>query len=100
MQAPATGIAWQRILHGEQSLQVHKPLPPAATVVGEDRIEEIYDKGAGKGALMLLSRRLFDKASGALLATVGSTVFMRGDGGFGGQDAGATEAAPLSLDRA
>src|SRR5215212_2734509 len=56
MQDPATGIDWRRILHGEQRLQVHKPLPPAATVVGEDRIEEIYDKGAGKGALMLLSR--------------------------------------------
>src|SRR5258706_15978613 len=84
MQDPATGIDWQRILHGEQMLSLHKPLPPAATVVGEHRVEEIYDKGAGKGALMLLTRRLFDQASGDLLATVGSSVFMRGDGGFGG----------------
>src|SRR5437762_10384869 len=59
MQDPATGIAWQRILHGEQTLRLHKPLPAAATVVGEHRIEAIIDKGADKGALMLLSRRLF-----------------------------------------
>src|SRR5882762_191206 len=100
MQDPATGIDWQRILHGEQTLALHKPLPPAATVVGEHRIEAIYDKGVGKGALMLLSRRLFDQASGDLLATVGSTVFMRGDGGFGGSSEGPPKPHSLALDRA
>ena len=100
MQDPATGIDWQRILHGEQMLVMHKPLPAAATVVGEHRIEAIYDKGAGKGALMRLSRRLFDQASGDLLATVGSSVFMRGDGGFGGQSEGAPKPHPLPADRA
>lgn len=100
MQDPATGIDWQRILHGEQTLEVHKPLPAAATVVGEHRIEEIYDKGADKGALMRLTRRLFDQASGDLLATVGSSVFMRGDGGFGGRSEGAPTPHPLPTDRA
>ena len=100
MQDPATGIDWQRILHGEQMLTLHKPLPAAATVVGEQRIEEIYDKGAGKGALMLLNRRLFDRASGDLLASVGSTVFMRGDGGFGGRGEGAPVPHPVPAERA
>jgi acyl dehydratase len=100
MQDPATGIDWQRILHGEQTLRLHKPLPAAATVVGEHRIEAIIDKGADKGALMLLSRRLFDQASGDLLATVGSTVFMRGDGGFGGSSDGAPKPHPVPTDRA
>jgi len=100
MQDPATGIDWQRILHGEQTLALHRPLPPAATVIGEHRIEAIYDKGAGKGALMLLSRQLFDRASGDLLATVGSSVFMRGDGGFGGNSDGAPKPHPLPSDRA
>jgi acyl dehydratase len=99
MQEPATGIDWQRILHGEQTLVLHKPLPAAATVIGEHRIDEIVDKGGDKGALMLLSRRLFDKASGDLLATVGSTVFMRGDGGFGGRSEGAPKPHPLPSDR-
>lgn len=100
MQDPATGIDWQRILHGEQTLALHKPLPAAATVVGEHRIDDIFDKGAGKGALMLLSRRLFDQSSGDLLATVGSSVFMRGDGGFGGRSEGAPKPHPLPSDRA
>jgi len=100
MQDPATGIDWQRILHGEQTLRLHKPLPAAGTVVGEHRIEALYDKGAGKGALMLLERKLFDAASGDLLARVGSTVFLRGDGGFGGRSDGAPQPHPLPTDRA
>lgn len=93
MQDPATGIDWQRVLHAEQRLQIHRPLPAAATVVGEHRVDAIFDKGADKGALMLLSRRLYDQRSGELLATVGSTAFLRGNGGFSGMGGGG-EAAP------
>jgi acyl dehydratase len=100
MQDPATGIDWRRILHGEQTLRLHRPLPAAATVVGEQRIDALIDKGAGKGALMLLSRRLYDAVSGELLATVGSTAFLRGDGGFGGSAEGAPVPHPLPTDRA
>ena len=99
MQDPSTGIDWRRILHGEQTLRLHRPLPPAARVVGEQRIEKLVDKGAGKGALMLLSRSLHDAATGDLLATIGSTVFMRGDGGFGGSPEGAPRPHPVPDDR-
>jgi acyl dehydratase len=95
MQDPDTGIAWQRILHGEQTLRLHRPLPAEARVVGEQRIEALIDKGADKGALMLLSRTLHDETSGDLIATVGSTVFMRGDGGFGGRADGAPLPHPM-----
>src|SRR5438045_2763969 len=88
MQDPATGIDWRRLLHAEQRLQLHRSLPAAGTVVGEHRVEAIHDKGADKGALMLLSRRLYDEATGDLLATTGSTAFLRGDGGFGRRDPG------------
>jgi acyl dehydratase len=98
MQDPATGIDWRRILHGEQRLRLHRPLPPAATVVAEHRIDAIVDKGAGKGAVMLLSRCLYDQASGDLLATVGSSVFMRGDGGCGGTAAQAPRPHPVPAD--
>src|SRR5437763_6552170 len=76
MQDPGTGIDRRRLLHAEQRLQLHRPLPAAATVVGEHRVDAIHDKGADKGALMLLSRRLYDQGSGDLLATVGSTAFL------------------------
>jgi len=100
MQDPATGIDWRRVLHAEQRLELHRPLPAAACVVGEQRVEAIYDKGADKGALMLLGRRLVDRASGELLATVGSTAFLRGDGGFGGSAEGAPAPHPVPSDRA
>lgn len=99
MQDPSTGIQWQRILHAEQRIELHRPLPAAATVVGEHKVDAIFDKGADKGALMLLSRRLFDRSSGDLLATVGSTAFLRGDGGFGGRGADAPRPHPVPADR-
>ncbi len=44
----------------------------------------MIDKGAGKGALVYTERKITDKASGALIATVTQTTFCRADGGFGG----------------
>jgi len=92
-QDPATGIDWVRLLHGEQSLELHAPLPAAGTVVGTTRVTAIVDKGAGKGALMYSERDIVDAASGQLLAVSRSVSFMRGDGGFaaGGQK---SDAAP------
>ena len=81
---PATGVDWKKVLHGEQGLKIHEPLPAAGTVVGTTRIDEIVDKGAGKGALLYSTREIRDKTSGKLLAEVASVGFLRGDGGFGG----------------
>jgi acyl dehydratase len=53
-------------------------------VIGRQRIVEVIDKGAGKGALVLSEREISDKATGEPIATVTHTMFCRGDGGFGG----------------
>jgi acyl dehydratase len=81
---PETGINWKLVLHGEQGLVIHKPMPAAATVVGRTVIEEVIDKGKDKGALIYSRRDISDKETGALLASLSSTSFLRGDGGFGG----------------
>lgn len=81
-----TGIDWVKVVHGEQGLVLHKPLPPSGTVVGVNRIVEVIDKGSGKGALVFSERKIFDKATGDHLATVSQTTFCRGDGGFGGPE--------------
>ncbi|MDP3545897.1 MAG: MaoC/PaaZ C-terminal domain-containing protein [Phreatobacter sp.] len=81
---PDTGVDWRKILHGEQGLVIHKPLPASGTVIGRTRVTEIVDKGPGKGALLYSDRDVIDKASGDLLATLTSTTFIRGEGGFGG----------------
>lgn len=81
---PDSGVDWVKVLHGEQGIVWHKPLPPAATVIGQTRVVDIFDKGEGKGALIYSEKTLTDKATGELLATTTSTTFARGDGGFGG----------------
>jgi acyl dehydratase len=80
---PALGIDWLKILHGEQSFEIHNPIPPEGTVVGNYENVALEDKGAGTGAILHQVKKLHDKASGRLLATVRSVLFMRGDGGCG-----------------
>ncbi len=87
---PDSGIDWVRILHGEQAMEIHKPLPAAARVVATTQVTDIVDKGAGRGALLFLRRTVTEAETGEALATLRSTTFARGDGGCGGT----TETAP------
>lgn len=79
-----TGIDWVKIVNGEQSFKLEGPVKPSGTFVGKTRIVEVIDKGAGKGAVVYTERKITDKASGQLVATVWQTTFCRADGGFGG----------------
>jgi acyl dehydratase len=79
-----SGLDYSKVVHGEQSVTFHAPIPPEGKVTGKLRVVEVIDKGEGRGALVYAERTLFDAASGALLATIGQVVFARGDGGFGG----------------
>ena len=87
MRAPDVGIDWVRLVHGEQALTIHRPLPVEGHVVGRTRVVGIADKGADKGAVVYSERRVEDPASGELLATLQMSTFCRGDGGCGGTDA-------------
>lgn len=77
------GLNYPKIVHGEQSLVLHKPLPVSATVVTKSKIVGVLDKGADKGAVVLLRRDVIEQSSGDLLATVDMSIFARGDGGIG-----------------
>ena len=79
-----TGIEWEKAVHGEQGIALHRPLAPHGNVVGITRILDAVDKGPGKGALIYTERRIVDEASGETIATLTQTTFCRGDGGFGG----------------
>lgn len=81
---PDTGVDAVRLVHGEQSLTIHAPLPAQGTVIGKTRVTGLVDKGAGRGALLYSEKELRDAQSGALYATTRATIFLRGDGGFGG----------------
>ena len=47
---------YSKVLHGEQSLTLHRPIPPAGTVVGRRRIMDLLDKGKDKGAVLYAER--------------------------------------------
>jgi acyl dehydratase len=83
---PAYGVNWQKILHAEQSTQIFRPLPVKGELRGETRFVALYDKGADKGTLCIVERKIFDEADGALIATANQTTFLRGDGGHGGSE--------------
>jgi len=91
---PATGVDALRLVHGEQSLTLHAPLPVQGEVIGRSRVTGLVDRGAGKGALLYSERVILDAETGAKLATLGQTTFLRGDGGFGGQSGPVKPPAP------
>ena len=78
------------MLHGEQRLTLHRPIPRAADILISGGVTGVYDKGAGKGALVT-NETVVKLANGSPLFTLGSTLFFRGDGGFGGASTGAPE---------
>ena len=80
------GINTLMAVHGEQSVTIHKPLPIAGTVAASVRFPAIFDKGAGKGAVILIETTIRDHVSKELLCTNRMTVFARGDGGFDGPE--------------
>jgi len=77
------------ILHGEQDIVFHNPIPVEGTLITEGAITHMYDKGADKGALVVAEADTYH-SNGQKLFTNYFTLFCRKDGGFGG-DPGPTE---------
>lgn len=96
---PEYGADWKRILHGEQSITIHRPLPAEGEFIGRTRLEAVEDKGADKGAVVLATRTIED-ADGILYATDRRTAFLRGDGGCGSAGPPIPRPAPAPADRA
>jgi acyl dehydratase len=80
---PAAGIDFKKIVFGEQALEIHRPFPTSGTIRARERIAGMVDKGKDKGAMIYVDRSVVDHETGDPLATVKSTLFCRGDGGFG-----------------
>lgn len=89
------GLDMALVLHGEQRLTLHRPLPPQASLTSDARVVEVLDKGPGKGALVYTETVIRLEGEGDPLATLGQTIFARGDGGFGGPSGPTPEVHPI-----
>jgi acyl dehydratase len=70
------------LVHAEQSVKLHRPLPVAGTARTVSTVTGIYDKGSG--ALVVSENVATDAETGEPLVTTRGGVFIRGEGGFGG----------------
>ncbi|PPD88959.1 hypothetical protein GOBAR_DD14095 [Gossypium barbadense] len=78
------------LLHGQQYIEIHKPLPSNASILNKTAIAGFHDKGlyslpemmSSKAAILELETRSYEKESGELLTLNRTSVFLRGAGGF------------------
>lgn len=78
------------LVHGEQKIELHKPLPSSGTFTATRRTIGAYDKGKDKGAVVV-EETVWTDEKGEKVATLTDSTFSRGDGGFGGPSKGAPE---------
>lgn len=82
MDLPGVDVDLRRVLHGGQSLTVHRALPPEGSATVTTRTTNVWDKG--KAAVVVLensARSPYDE----LLWTTQMQIWIRGEGGFGGE---------------
>ena len=70
------------LVHGEQSVRLHGPLPVEGTVSAVSRITGVYDKGAA--GVVTTETVASDASTGQPLWTTSMAAFIRGEGGWGG----------------
>jgi acyl dehydratase len=88
------GIDYTMIVHGEQRLTIHRPLPPTGRMISDAHLLSVIDKGREMGALLNVESTARD-AAGTLYATAIMTLFCRGDGGFDGPTDGELTLNPV-----
>lgn len=96
---PALGVDFGKLVHSAQWAEFPAAMPASATVRGSAQVVSLTDRGEGRGAVLVLERRIADRDSGALYCRLRQTLLLRGDGGFGGpptprEEAWVAERAP------
>jgi acyl dehydratase len=81
MKLPGIEFNMAQLLHGEQDIEIHKTLPVSAETMVRGRVADVFDKG--KAALVITENEHRDAADEPLFTTRAS-LFIRGEGGFGG----------------
>ncbi|MDT7726859.1 MAG: hypothetical protein QOI21_3435 [Actinomycetota bacterium] len=79
---PGVEIDLAKVLHGKQEIVAHRPIPVAGKAVARSRIADVFDKGK---AAVLIQETVVTGSDDSPLWTSRSTIFARGEGGFGGE---------------
>lgn len=72
---------WAMLVHGSQAITLHRPIPVEAQATVQDKVVAMYDKGK---AAVVVNESEVKTAAGEPLFTTRSSVFIRGEGGWGG----------------
>ena len=82
------------LVHGEQTIRLAGPIPVDGTVRTTSVVTGIYDKGSG--AVVVGESTSVDAVTGELRFVATTSLFIRGEGGFGGErgPAGPSRVAP------
>ena len=83
---------WAMMVHGGQEVVLHRPIPTEGTIVTTHRLAAMWDKG--KAAVVEVESKAVDPASLAALFTLRTSLFIRGEGGWGG-DRGPSASNPI-----
>ncbi|MFB7186044.1 MaoC/PaaZ C-terminal domain-containing protein [Streptomyces sp. NPDC056230] len=86
LSSPGVDVDLAAVLHGGQSVRVYRPIPVKGTAVQTSKVAAVYDKG--KAAVLVLRTEAADDEGP--LWTNDAQIFVRGEGGFGG-DRGPSE---------
>ncbi|MFG1796983.1 MaoC/PaaZ C-terminal domain-containing protein [Nocardia sp. NPDC049149] len=79
---PGIEIDLAKVVHGHQEVEVHRPIPAGGKATSTGRITELWDKGS---AAVVVQEQTVIGSDGAPLWTTRSSIFARGEGGFGGE---------------
>lgn len=91
---PDSGVDASGVLHADQQLELFAPLPVEAVVKSRSRVVDLVDKGPGKAAL-LRTETWIEEETGKRLARLVRTTFLRGGGGFDGDNVPSPPVRPL-----
>ncbi|MET8726543.1 MaoC/PaaZ C-terminal domain-containing protein [Streptomyces parvus] len=81
MGAPGIDVDLAAVLHGGQTVRVHRPIPVTGRAVQTSKVAAVYDKG--KAAVIVLRTEASD--DDGPLWTNDAQIFVRGEGGCGGE---------------
>ncbi|GAA5048480.1 MaoC family dehydratase [Nocardia callitridis] len=79
---PGIEIDLAKVVHGHQEVRVHRPIPADGKATSTGKVVEIWDKGS---AAVVVQENTVTGSDGAALWTTRSSIFARGEGGFGGE---------------